>query len=156
MSSDNCIVSGYSWTWVKQRLMMIWKNITVEPVVILFMLNYGLFSIVSATLYIEKICRVNLNFSDIICDDIQNHENEQIQVQKYSADLKMYNSVLQAIPGALYLLIAGPLSDVYGRKPFIAFALFGYVFNNAVFLINGYFFYELKAEYLLFECLQGM
>ena len=96
MSSDNCIVSGYSWTWVKQRLMRIWKNITVEPVVILFMLNYGLFSIVSATLYIEKICRVNLNFSDIICDDIQNHENEQIQVQKYSADLKMYNSVLQA------------------------------------------------------------
>ena len=50
-----------------------------------------------------------MNFSDIICDDIQNHENEQIQVQKYSADLKMYNSVLQAIPGALYLLIAGPL-----------------------------------------------
>ena len=120
------------------------------------MLNYGLFSIVSQTLYIEKICRVNLNFSDIICNDIQNHENEQIQVQKYSADLKMYNSVLQAIPGALYLLIAGPLSDVYGRKPFIAFALFGYVFNNAVFLINGYFFYEYKAEYLLFECLQGM
>ena len=44
----------------------------------------------------------------------KNHNNEQIQVQKYSATLKMYNSVLQAIPGALYLLIAGPLSDVYG------------------------------------------
>ena len=156
MSSDNCIVSGYSWTWVKQRLMMIWKNITVEPVVILYFLNYGIFMIVSQTLYIEKICRVNLNFTDSICDNIQNHNDEQIQVQKYSANLKMYNSVLQAIPGALFLIIAGPLSDVYGRKPFIAFALLGYVLNNAVFLINGYFFYELKAEYLLFECLQGM
>ena len=143
-------------TCAKQRLIIIWKNITVEPLFILYMLNYGIFSIVSQTLYIEKICRVNLNFTDTICDNIQNHNDEQIQVQKYSATLKMYNSVLQAIPGTLYLLIAGPLSDVYGRKPFIAFALFGYVLSNAVFLINGYFFYELKAEYLLFECLQGM
>ena len=77
------------------------------------------------------------------------------KVQEYASTLKMYNSILQAVPGTLYLMVAGSLSDTYGRKPFIALALLGYVFNNTVFLINAIYFNELKAEYLLFECLQG-
>ena len=147
--------SGFSFACIKNRLIDIWKNITIEPVYLLFTFNYGIFGIVSQDLYIEKVCRVNLNFNSTICDNIQKYENEQIQVQEYTSTLKMYNTILQTIPGTLYLLIAGPLSDVYGRKPFMALSLLGYTFNNTVFIVNAYYLNKLKAEYLLFECLQG-
>ena len=56
----------------------------------------------------------------------------------------------------IFVLFAGPLTDTYGRKPLIICALFGYFLLDVIFLINSIFFYELKVEYLLLECLQDL
>ena len=75
MNVDDCL-SRFTLASVKHRIIIIWKNITIEPVILLWALNYGVFHLTSQTLYIDKICKVNLNFTSEICDNIQQHEND--------------------------------------------------------------------------------
>ena len=62
--------------------------------------------------------------------------------------------MLQSAPAVVFTVFAGPLSDTYGRKPLMILSIFGYLLLDVVFLINSFWFHELRVEYLLFECLQ--
>ena len=138
-----------------KKIKYVIKNITIEPVFFIFAMCFGFYMIASSQLYIDKVCKVNLNISTDICNNLQKHDEEQIIVQEYVSELKVYNKVIQSIPPCIYALLAGPWSDRHGRKVLIICAVFGYVLCNGIFLINTIWFYEFKAEYLLFECIQG-
>ena len=127
------------------------KHISVEPVFFAFGLCSGLNLVVSSDLYIAKVCNVNYGFNSSICDNIQGYKDEQTQVQKHVATLNIYDTVLNSVPSMMFTLFAGPWSDHHGRKPLLILTVFGQCLHHLVFLINSYFFKELKAEFLLFE-----
>ena len=151
---------------LKGKIRFLFKQTTLEPVCFIFALNFGFYAIASTQLYVEKMCTVNMNLPREVCDNIQNRSyvpppplnRTEIQntLQEQTTRLKWQSKVIQAVPPLFYSLIAGPWCDKHGRKPLIIISIFGYAIANTVFLINTIWWYELKAEFILFECLQGI
>ncbi len=138
-----------------ERLRSAARTVTVEPAYFGYSLSVGLYAIVVRELYIAKVCNVNLGLGHDLCDEIQQHKEEQAAVQRQVATLRIYNTLLRALPMVLFALFAGPWSDRFGRKPLIVISVLGFCLSNLVFLLNVFFFDELRAEYLLFEVLQA-
>ena len=58
------------------------------------------------------------------------------------------------MPVMMFVMIAGPLTDNYGRKPLILSALVGYLVLDLVFLVNSLWFYQLKVGTVRFSVKQ--
>ena len=58
----------------------VFRNITVEPIVFLYLLNGCTYTIVFQNLQIEKACRVNLNQTETVCGNLKDPANQNVQV----------------------------------------------------------------------------
>ena len=45
-----------------------------------------------------------MNISKEICDEIQNHKDIQVEVQKYASELSAYNEIIQGMLPALIFM----------------------------------------------------
>ena len=144
-------------------------NIHLEPVVFLFFTCYGIFFVTSQQLYIEKACKVNLNYTETVCDNITHHEDVQVEAQKLVSTVQVIssseqwmisaqglNGALQSLPTIVVAFFAGPLSDMFSRKPLILISLSGYILLNVIYMVNAFWFYELKVSNLNYVIIQSL
>ncbi|XP_041975986.1 solute carrier family 46 member 3-like [Aricia agestis] len=140
----------------KETCGYVFRNITVEPSMIMFVTGYTIYSLVSQNLSLEKACRVNLNFTEQICDSLKlqtvESENQyERQVQQLVTKMLAYKTYITATIPSFLALFIGSFSDKTGyRKMFIIISVAGQlcvVINN---IVNVYFITTLPLEVMVY------
>lgn len=135
-----------------ERMALIKRNITVEPIMLCYVMPSVLASLATQNLNLEKACRVNLNYSDEVCTALklrqtENYTEYETSVQLLIASIQGWKNAMQTTIPAILILFVGAWSDKTGkRKACIMLPIVGEFLTCIGFLFNTYFFYELPAE----------
>lgn len=139
------------------QIKTVFSNISVEPIMVFYVWPCVMASIAVQNLNLEKSCRVNMGYSEDVCDALQIRNKsgftvlQEQNVQKLVATLNAYKNFIQSILPSLILLFLGSWSDRHRRrKPCIILPVLGEIVATTGFLISVYFFYELPAEFNCF------
>ena len=157
--------NGCSWEMIKRCTKFCYtliKSITVEPIMFLFMFNtyiylalielyfyqqFGLKALkdnnssITALLPNHSFC-VN---SSLLDDVLGNGTNDKVEGD--ASLIILINSALGQVTSVVVALIAGPLSDRYGRKPALLFALLGNTLASVINVLLVYF--DLAVYYFI-------
>lgn len=139
-----------------EKLRYVKSNVTVEPVLALFVMPSVLAIMATQNLNLDKACRVNLEFGDSVCNDLRlrkrdNHTFEEDEVQKLIASVQAWKSVVHTAIPILLMLFIGAWSDKTGkRKICMLMPILGEFMTCILNMINTYFFYEVPVELTVF------
>ena len=98
---------------IKHYIQLGWKNLTIEPVIFFYLTSVGLISVIRPNLLIDKACRIKLNFTEEICDNLndvklnETESEELIEVQKVVADYERTLLLAATVPRVAFTLLAG-------------------------------------------------
>ena len=116
----------------KHKVILTWRNITIEPVVVFYLLSIGMKEVIRSNLLLDKACLVKLGFNHTTCDNLSetgDAENDKAfnAVQTTVSDYERTLNLAATAPRILFALLAGTWSDSNGRKLIIAVPIFGQV-----------------------------
>lgn len=132
------------------------SNISVEPVLALFVMPSVLAMLATQNLNLDKACRVNLQFDNAVCNALllrkrANHTYEEEEVQKLIASVLAWKSVIHTAVPTLLMLFIGAWSDKTGkRKICMLMPIFGEIMTCLLNMVNTYFFLEVPVEWTVF------
>lgn len=137
-----------------QKLKNVISSITVEPVILFYILPGTMGFLATQNMNLEKACRVNLGYNITVCDamfrrDKSGYEDfQEIEVQKLVAKMMTIKTAIVGFFPTILLLFFGSWSDRHGtRKPVILVPIIGDILSYVCLFVCAYFFLELSVEY---------
>ncbi|XP_071962867.1 lysosomal proton-coupled steroid conjugate and bile acid symporter SLC46A3-like [Antedon mediterranea] len=122
------------------------RQVTVEPVLFLFITSLMMQIPVTQLLLLRKVCLEE--HDDSICQELGNYPQLENQVQSKTSHWILKLNLAMNIPGAIMCTILGAASDKFGRRTIIAFPLIGACVASINFMINS-FYTDLPIRYML-------
>lgn len=107
----------------KEKCKHIKSSVTIEPMLACYIMPSVLAGLATQNLNLEKACRVNLDYGEVICNALQqrqtaNYTEEERAVQSLVAGMQGWKTVLQSLMPCLLILFWGSWSDRHGRRKY--------------------------------------
>ncbi|KAJ6643128.1 Solute carrier family 46 member 3 [Pseudolycoriella hygida] len=145
LSTTNEKSTKWNTLTLSEKLSYVRKHITVEPILACYIVPSVLASLATQNLNLEKACRVNLAYSDDVCDaltrrETANYTNEEKMVQQLVAGMAAWKTVLQSALPCMLILFYGSWSDRHGRrKPCMLIPILGELIAALGLMLCTYF-----------------
>lgn len=131
----------------RQKLKHIIANITVEPITLLYIVPALLSGLTTQNLNLEKACRVNLNYTTEVCDELAarnftgEYETLFGNVAQVVAEMQIWQTPLQSVVPIILVMFVGSWADRRRRRrPFILSPLIGDLISSVGLLLCSIFF----------------
>ncbi|KAH8322784.1 hypothetical protein KR059_005590 [Drosophila kikkawai] len=125
--------SACQWVW------HVVTSISVEPTMFLYMFAFMITSVVEQNFYLYKSCRVNNNFTEEVCRNLNRPENKEFKDQSLQTNawFLQWNDISAHIFPILLALFLGSFSDRRGRKFPLLMGLVGKFIYSSMVVVNA-------------------
>lgn len=103
----------------------------------LYMLAYMLTSVIEQAFYVYKACRVNHQYPESICHELELHDDIKREVQLTVSNFHQWNNIAGHIFPMFLALFLGSWSDRRGRKLPMLMGLAGKLLWSSMVVVNA-------------------
>ena len=111
-------------------------------------MSHGVIGVLKTDLAFSKVCEIELGHNYSTCENLNNHIDIHHAVQKRVNMVEAHGDTMVQVPIIIYALLAGTLSDKYGRRPLMIMPIVGQILEGVALLANKVWFNQLPLEAL--------
>ncbi|XP_037794952.1 proton-coupled folate transporter-like [Penaeus monodon] len=124
--------------WIGSAVLGALKSVSVEPVMLVDGACNQAMLLFIENVQMNKICSIKLGLPDQVCNNLSEHPEKDVLVQREFSVFAFYNSIIMSIIPLIFVLFMGAWSDKYGRKIPLLMTLIGHVMYAGGYLLSNW------------------